>query len=245
MGTCQTAARQGKLQGVNRDHFHSKFLLFIDWFSYQYWFWSGFIASLVTPDHHFVQDASYLWFKLPHLHVLRPGARLRNKVQPTTVMKLLWDFAYVPKGSYRWELHRLFWLFICNVPLNLQPEFHVLWIAMTDSLTCLAHVALWPVWVKRQWLWWKPSLPRRSLSLYWWMLWLPWRMLWLLKQTLWLYYSREVRTLPSLSVCAQPCSTYLAFVNFSCSCISACVYTIFTKLRRANGDSICKHTWNS
>ena len=26
------------------------------------------------------------------------GARLRNKVHPTTVMKLLWDFAYVPKA---------------------------------------------------------------------------------------------------------------------------------------------------
>ena len=73
-----------------------------------------FIASLVTPDHHFAQDASttwrscsyfhlytgshclvphthYLWFKLPHLHVVWLGARLRNKVQPTTVMKLLWD----------------------------------------------------------------------------------------------------------------------------------------------------------
>ena len=135
MGTCQTAARQGKLQGVNRDHFHSKFLLFIDRLSHQYWFWRGFMASLVTPDHHFAQDASttwhscsyfhpytdshslvprahYLWFKLPHLHVLWPGARLRNKVQPTTVMKLLWDFAYVPKGSYRWELHRLFWLYM-------------------------------------------------------------------------------------------------------------------------------------
>ena len=33
--------------------------------------------------------------------VLQPGARLRNKVHPTTVMKLVWDFAYVPKGSYR------------------------------------------------------------------------------------------------------------------------------------------------
>ena len=32
--------------------------------------------------------------------VIRPGARLRNKVYPTTVMKLLWDFAYVTKGSY-------------------------------------------------------------------------------------------------------------------------------------------------
>ena len=108
MGICQTGVRQGKLQGVNRDHFHSKFLLVIDRFSYQYWFWSGFIASLVTPDHHFAQDAStcttwhscsyfhpytgshtlvprahYLWFKRPHLHVLRPGARLRDKVQPT------------------------------------------------------------------------------------------------------------------------------------------------------------------
>ena len=143
MGTCQTAARQGKLRGVNCDHFHSKFLLFIDRFSYQYCFWSGFIASLVTPDHHFAQDASttwhscsyfhpntgshslvprahYLWFKLPHLHVLQPGARLRNKVQPTTVMKLLGDFAYVPKGSYRWELHLLFWLFICNGPLRIR-----------------------------------------------------------------------------------------------------------------------------
>ena len=30
-----------------------------------------------------------------------PAARLRNKVQPNTVMKLLWDFAYVPKGEYR------------------------------------------------------------------------------------------------------------------------------------------------
>ena len=44
--------------------------------------------------------------------------RSRNKVQPTTVMKLLWDFAYVPKGSYRWELHLLFGLFICNGSLN-------------------------------------------------------------------------------------------------------------------------------
>ena len=26
------------------------------------------------------------------------GAALRNKVHPTTVMKLLWDFAYVPKA---------------------------------------------------------------------------------------------------------------------------------------------------
>ena len=31
-------------------------------------------------------------------------ARLGNKVQPTTVMKLLWDFAYGPKGSYTREL---------------------------------------------------------------------------------------------------------------------------------------------
>ena len=30
-----------------------------------------------------------------HLHVLRPGAPSRNKVQPTTVMKVLWDFAYM------------------------------------------------------------------------------------------------------------------------------------------------------
>ena len=29
---------------------------------------------------------------------LLPGARLRNKVHPTTVMKLLWDFAYVPNA---------------------------------------------------------------------------------------------------------------------------------------------------
>ena len=36
-----------------------------------------------------------------HLHILRPGAPLRNKVQPTTVMKLLWDFAYVPNGCCR------------------------------------------------------------------------------------------------------------------------------------------------
>ena len=144
MGTCQTAARQDKLQGVNHDHFHSKFLLFVDRFSYQYWFWSVFIASLVTPDHHFAQDAKtyhmacsyfhpytgshalvpralYLWFNLCHLHVLRSGARLGNKVQPTTVMKLVWDFAYVPKGSYRWELHLLFWLFIFNGPLTWGP----------------------------------------------------------------------------------------------------------------------------
>ena len=33
-----------------------------------------------------------------HLHVLWPGARLKNKVHTTTVMKLLWDFAYVPKA---------------------------------------------------------------------------------------------------------------------------------------------------
>ena len=29
------------------------------------------------------------------------GSKVRNKVHPTTVMKLLWDFAYVQKGSYR------------------------------------------------------------------------------------------------------------------------------------------------
>ena len=39
-------------------------------------------------------------------------------------MKLLWDFAYVPKGSYMWELHLLFCLFICNVPLSGSLCYH-------------------------------------------------------------------------------------------------------------------------
>ena len=47
-------------------------------------------------------------FYTAHLHVLRPGARLSNKVHSTTVMKLWWDFAYVPK-AYRWEQQLLFW----------------------------------------------------------------------------------------------------------------------------------------
>ena len=33
-------------------------------------------------------------YKLPHFHVLRPGARLRYQVQPTTAMKLLWDLYF-------------------------------------------------------------------------------------------------------------------------------------------------------
>ena len=35
------------------------------------------------------------------IHIFICIGPLWNKVQPTTVMKLLWDFAYVPKGSYR------------------------------------------------------------------------------------------------------------------------------------------------
>ena len=36
---------------------------------------------------------SFFLLDLYYVRVLWPGARLRNKVHPTTVMKLLWDFA--------------------------------------------------------------------------------------------------------------------------------------------------------
>ena len=108
-----------KADTVNRDHFYSKFLLiqpFINQSSYQYWFWRGFIAFLVTPDH-FAQAilyhmplmsgtfcistctmvatvSSHAKFKLPHLHVLQPGALTKNIVQHTAVLQLLYDFTY-------------------------------------------------------------------------------------------------------------------------------------------------------
>ena len=178
-------------------------------------FWSGFIASLVTLDHyHFAQDAivphgthvristrTLVATVSSHARIIYdsswPGAKLRNRptVQPTTVMKLLWDFAYmcqrqariqvfggvigapppspygclqffllvdlpralqqfgsapeIPvrnlpfwmydpppppseswirawKGSYRSELHLLFWLFMCKGPLHAEAAEHVL-----------------------------------------------------------------------------------------------------------------------
>ena len=54
-------------------------------------------------------------FKQPHLHVLRPGAPLRNKVQPTTVMKLLWDFVYMCQRINTGESYIFYFgIFICG-----------------------------------------------------------------------------------------------------------------------------------
>ena len=74
---------------------------------------------LVTYDYNFAQailynvvplvgDSSYvpyaqgcsqsrpkLTFKLPHLHVLRPGSLIRNKVQHSAILQLLCDFTCV------------------------------------------------------------------------------------------------------------------------------------------------------
>ena len=88
----------------------SKFVLrppFIDQSSDQYWFWRGFTAFLVISDYDLAQAVLYnvvslvsfvsdfplvqgrSWsrpkhtFKLHHLHVLRPGSLIRNKVQHT------------------------------------------------------------------------------------------------------------------------------------------------------------------
>ena len=41
-----------------------------------------------------LSDARHI-FKLPYLHVLRPGSLIRNKVQYTTVLQLMCDFACV------------------------------------------------------------------------------------------------------------------------------------------------------
>ena len=50
-----------------------------------------------------------------HLHVLRPGAPLRNKVHPTTVWKLLCDFAYIyGKGLIQVRAIFYFGIFICS-----------------------------------------------------------------------------------------------------------------------------------
>ena len=40
-------------------------------------------------------------FKLPHLHILKPGPQIINKVQLTAAMQMLRDFACVSKGCYR------------------------------------------------------------------------------------------------------------------------------------------------
>ena len=43
-----------------------------------------------------VQTPPRMWpCKLPHLHILRPGALIRNKVDHTAVLQLLCDFAYM------------------------------------------------------------------------------------------------------------------------------------------------------
>ena len=78
-------------------------------------------------------------FLTAHLHVLRPGARLRNKVHPTTVMKLLWDFAYVCQrlktGEKTFILKQLlFWLFICCGPLRML-RFTIC--NMSGSISCI------------------------------------------------------------------------------------------------------------
>ena len=51
---------------------------------------------------------SCMWhtYKLPYLHVLWPGALIRNKVQLSAVLQLIFDFAYmcqrvVTPGRYR------------------------------------------------------------------------------------------------------------------------------------------------
>ena len=70
---CDHAHRHKPLYTVNCGEsigITSKFMLvqpFIDRSSYQYWFWRGFIAFLVTPDHHFAQAVLY------HMALICPG----------------------------------------------------------------------------------------------------------------------------------------------------------------------------
>ena len=56
-------------------------------------------------------------FKLPHLHVLRPGSLIRNKVQHAAVLQLLCDFAYMPRGLIQVTATSFILVFICGGPL--------------------------------------------------------------------------------------------------------------------------------
>ena len=79
--------------------------------------WDRMVASFTVPRQPRSTNLN------SHLHVLRPGAPLRNKVEPTTVMKLLWDFAYnyVPNGCYRWKVRLLFWYIKPIHPEEIRP----------------------------------------------------------------------------------------------------------------------------
>ena len=56
--------------------------------------------------------------KLPHSHVLRPGALTRNKVQHTAVLQLLCDFAYA-KGLIQVRATSFILVYLYAVPLFL------------------------------------------------------------------------------------------------------------------------------